>query len=100
MTRIWPEIDSDLVRRLARGAQERDAMRRRLERGEQPQGPRAHWLRGGAQAILHLVAEQCDRFGVEHPEQAPSLADALDLLLTARAMLLSMAPKRTTAGPR
>ncbi|HEY4885821.1 MAG TPA: hypothetical protein VII08_19520 [Myxococcales bacterium] len=95
-----PELDDDLRERLARGAQEREALRQQLERGEQPQGPRAEWLRAGSKAILHLVAQQCERFTAEHPEQAASLADALDLLWTARAMLLAMAPKKTTGSVR
>jgi hypothetical protein len=68
-------------------------MRDQIERGEEPQGPRADWLRAGSQAIVRLVAEQSDRFKDQHPEQAPSLADALDLLWTARATLLAMAGK-------
>ena len=68
-------------------------MRRQVERGEQPQGPRADWLRAGSRAVVRVLAEHCDRFKAEHPEQAPSLADALDILLTARAILLAMAGK-------
>lgn len=90
-TARWPEVDDALRARLARGAQEREVMRQQIERGEQPQGVRAEWLRAGANVIVHVVAEQCDRFNAEHPEQAPSLADALDLLWTARATLLAMA---------
>jgi len=92
MTRKWPEVDDDLRARLAHGAQEREAIRQQIERGEQPQGPRVEWLRAGSKAILLLVAQQCERFTAEHPEQAASLADALDLLCTARAILLAMAP--------
>ena len=75
-------------------------MRRQIECGEQPQGPRAEWLRAGSKALLHLVAQECERFSAEHPEQAASLADALDLLWTARAVLLAMAPKNTPGDPR
>ena len=95
-----PEIDEDLARRLAYGARQRAEMQQQVEGGEQPKGPRAEWLSGGSKAILPLVAQQCERFTAEHPEQAASLADALDLLWTARAALLSMGPKKTAGGPR
>jgi len=95
-----PDIDHELARRLAHGARQRAEMQAQIERGEQPEGPRAEWLRTGSRAILHLVAQQYERFTAEHPEQAASLSDALDLLWTARAALLATAPKNTAGGPR
>src|SRR5438046_3023565 len=100
MTQRLPEIDADLVRRFANGARQRAEMQAQIDRGEQPHGPRAEWLRAGSSAILRVVAEQCERFTAEHPKEAASLADALDLLWTARAVLLAMAPKTTAGVPR
>jgi hypothetical protein len=96
-TMPWPQVDDALRERLAYGARERAEMQAQIERGEEPTGPRADWLHASAHRILGVVAEQCERFTAEHPEQAASLADALDMVWNTRTMLLAMKPK-TTAG--
>ncbi len=84
--------------RLAKGAQDRAAVQEQLQRGEMPTGYRAEWLRRSAMAVITVAAECGERLDVEHPEQAVSLADTLDVLATARRILLASAPPSLGTG--
>lgn len=84
-----PPIDDKLRERLANGARLRAGMMEQVARGEEPQPAyRARWLRESAHAIIRLLAERAKAFDATHEDDAASLADFLDALLSARKMLL------------
>jgi len=90
----FPALDEKLRARLANGARLRAEMQRQIDRGEEPAPAyRVEWLRETAKEIVLMVAKRGEEFNAAHPEDGFSLADALDVLATARTMLLSMAPR-------
>jgi len=64
-------------------------LQRQLDQGLEPRGYRAEWLRAGAKVIVMLAVQHGDALGAEHPEDAVSLADLLNLLASARGMLIA-----------
>jgi len=92
-TKSWPlpPIDDRLRARLANGARLRAEIQRQIARGEDPLPRyRLEWLRETAGQIVLAVARAGEEFNATHPEDAFSLADALDAVASARTMLLSM----------
>jgi hypothetical protein len=95
-TKPWPlpPIDDKLRQRLASGARLRTGMMEQIERGEEPAPAyRVEWLRQTAKEIVLLLARMGEDFNATHSDDAISLADALDSLASARAMLMTMAPR-------
>ena len=87
-------IDDVLRARLAHGARLRVQMRVQMEIGQEPSPAyRVEWLRETAKEIVLLVAKRGEAFNAAHPEDGSSLADALDSVASARAILMSMAPR-------
>jgi len=98
MTKYLPALrlpvpDAAHRERLTKGAQDRAAVQEQLQRGETPTGYRAQWLRRSAMAVIKTVAECGEALDAEHPEQAVSLADTLDVLACARRILLASVPQ-------
>ncbi len=97
MTKYLPALrlpvpDAAHRERLTKGAQDRAALQGQLQRGETPTGYRAQWLRRSAMAVIKTIAECGEALDVEHPEQAVSMADTLDVLACARRILLASVP--------
>jgi len=94
ITLSMPLIDDKLRARLAHGARLRAGIMEQIERGEEPAPAyRVEWLRETAKEIVLLVARRGEAFNAAHPEDGSSLADALDSVASARAILMSMAPR-------
>ena len=95
-TKAWPlpPIDDKLRERLANGARLRAQIQEQIARGEDPKPAyRVQWLRQTAKEIVLLVAKSGEEFNATHREDGFSLADALDAVASARAILMSMAPR-------
>jgi hypothetical protein len=70
--------------RATRAAAIRDQMHAMLDKGEQPKGPKADWIRESAGHVLELLTEIAQQYNVTHDEDAAITGDVLDILATVR----------------
>lgn len=61
----------------------RTAMHAIIDRGEQPKGPKADWIRASAGHVLELLGEIAEQYNAEH-DDAAIVGDMLDILATAK----------------
>jgi hypothetical protein len=73
--------------RAARAAKLREQMHAAIDRGEEPQGPKADWVRESAAHVLALLEEIADEYDAEHDDDTVIDGDILDILATARGYL-------------
>ena len=68
--------------RLRRGLILRQAMHHQIERGEDPTGYRAEWLKATTRKVSQLLAEEAERFNKTYVNDMASVPDLLDVLAT------------------
>lgn len=73
--------------RLKRGLMRRQQMAEAIERGEEPVGPRAEWLKVTAHALLDTLQTSASVFNDKHQDDLISAADMGDALGTCINML-------------
>jgi hypothetical protein len=92
--------NTEQERRLANGAELRQYVKAVVERGEKPTGYRADWLITSADSVLIHLDSLVQKFNEQHPDDMASLADLLDIIMTARKKLLHVADQRAIAEQR
>ena len=68
--------------KLRRGSISRQALRSSLNRGEEPHGPRAEWIRAAAAQVLEVLGSQARDFNTKYVDDRISVADMADVLAT------------------
>lgn len=68
--------------RLRRGLILRQKMHDAIERGEEPTGYRAEWLKGMVKKVAALLAQESEQFNKTYVSDMASVPDLLDILAT------------------
>lgn len=85
---ILLKLITDKEARLRYGMKKRAEMIAAVQRGEEPTGYRAEWLKETVRAVFRLMASQAAMFNTVHPRDRISTNDFIDVLNTAIGKLL------------
>src|SRR5262249_24242961 len=86
-------LSDDTRESLARSAAIREEMRREVEAGITSSGPHGDFLRRVAHDLVEVMCEEAETFNSTHKDLMISTAYLLDVLVSARLMLLAAADR-------
>jgi hypothetical protein len=81
-TTVFTALVGETQDRIKRGLMLRQAMHDAISRGEAPRGYRPAWVVAQSQVLVRFLGQTAQDFNRAHPDDACSVSDLLDILMT------------------